>query len=122
MLKKIILASFLLFCCGILAPQFVVKKPVKTKKEPSRSQLQEQCCKELGSMLGELPVLLTQIAEIQQFGITEISGFFAGDATNFMGKSDKDQLQERHKQVVELSRYLKEVTRNLTVQIKKLPR
>lgn len=116
MKKTIVLLCVSAFAC-VIAQEFVVKK---TKKGPSRSKLQEQCCQEIASLLQELPPLLTQIAVMQELSMKHLCGFFEGDKTAFLESGDAKQLQQMHEQVQKMVAHIKTMNSDLAAHATKM--
>ncbi|MCX5924678.1 MAG: hypothetical protein NT124_00060 [Candidatus Dependentiae bacterium] len=114
--KTVLVLALGSFCC-MVANQFVVKKQEKPK-ELSRSKVQEACCCDIADMLHELPLLLKQVATMQELGMKHLCGFFQGDKAAFIESADKEKLLKMHKQVTEMCAYLKEINSKLAEQTK----
>lgn len=91
MKRRLILALISVMVCVVWSggAQFTEKR---IKKGPSMSALKEQCCQLFGEIVGLIPDMLRNMADLQEKSVKSISGYWHGDKESFCSTASRETL------------------------------
>lgn len=116
--KKWLIGGFIFFMVitsigWFITAQFLVEKKEKKTRYVSTTALREQCAREMGAFLEEMPTIMQELAIMQSTILHSIFSFFDGEKKCFLLSLPKDQLCQLQKKLIDYKQSLMNVKKTL---------
>ena len=103
-----------------MVPVVLLSAGFTKTKATSNNQLKDLCAQGAGDILKQIPVVLTNMAEIQTGMVTLLEDLIEGNSQGFWAKATKGQLEERQQKLEPLNKKIADFNQEIRKSIKEL--